>query len=520
MSSEIQPRPETVLIVDDDARVVELLQITLGGRGYRVLAAYDGEKALAMVRQHHPDLLVCNVRLPRRSGFEILDSIRKDSNLRHLPVVLISADAATESRLQGFKLGADDYLAKPFSSRELIIKIRRILDRVQDRNLLLLKAEMLEDEVRRSRDTLLEMRQELRQNLNRMGTMLDSVVDLSRFRSIDEILERFVLTTVSNLEFEQVALLTPEDGRLRPRICRGVAESAVRQLTLDLNGPVARIATSVGRSLRIDELEGYPEAREEVLRLSAAGLTLVVPALERLSLCGLLGLGERRVAGPLGGFDHRLLEILGSAIVAALKNAESFEETQRRFLETTAGLITNLEERYPFVRGHTENVARLSLALGKELRLDEVELESLRYGALLHDLGQLEQYEELLQPSVLLSPSDRRLHRKRSAEHVEHMLGPGGQGAVGDIIRHHQEYWNGTGLPDGLRELEIPLGARIVALANAWDALTHDRPHRKAYAREEAFRILTERAGRQFDPELVPRFMLVIECASGLEVAS
>jgi HD-GYP domain-containing protein (c-di-GMP phosphodiesterase class II) len=196
------------------------------------------------------------------------------------------------------------------------------------------------------------------------------------------------------------------------------------------------------------------------------------------------------------------LEILGRAIVAALQNAESFEQAQRSFLETTAGLIGNIEERYPCMEGHSERVTGLAVKLGQALGLDGDVLQSLRFGALLHDLGQLEQYRELLDRTVILSPSDRMQHRRRTAEQTAHLLGPGGQGAVGEVVRHHQEYWDGTGLPDGLRGTEIPLGARIVALANAWDALIHDRPHRPAYGPESALRIIRDRAGRQFDPGL------------------
>jgi len=505
MKPDMQPKPETVLIVDDDVRVVELLQITLGGRGYQVITAYDGEAALQAVRNQRPDLLVLDVRLPRRSGFDVLDSIRRDPLGRHLPVILISADAATESRLQGLKLGADDYLAKPFSPRELIIKIRRILDRSMDRNLLLLKTEVLEDEIRRSRDTLLQMRQELGQNLSRMGTVLSQVIELNRHHSIDEILERFVIATVANLDFERVVLLTASsDGTLRSRVWRGVDEGVARALSLAAEGPVSRICASMGRPLRMDELESHPDTAEEVLRLSSAGIVLVAPAISEGRLQGLLGLGERNSSLPPGHFDYKLLEILGDSIVAALQNVHSFARTQRSFLETIASLIRNIEGRYPFVQGHSERVKDLSLAMAAALGLKEDQVEDLRFGALLHDLGQLDQYGELLESVGVLSATDRRLLRQRAAEQVSHLLGPGGEGAAGEIVRHHQEYWNGSGCPDGLRGAEIPLGARIVALANAWDALIHDRPHRKAYRPEQALCILRERAGQQFDPDLLP----------------
>ena len=131
MQEDVQTKQETILVVDDDARVVELLQITLTGRGYQVIVARDGATALGLVRERRPDLIVLDTRLPMTSGYTVLDTVRRDESLSHTPVVLISTDAATESRLQGLRLGADDYLVKPFSPRELIIRIRRILDRMQ-----------------------------------------------------------------------------------------------------------------------------------------------------------------------------------------------------------------------------------------------------------------------------------------------------------------------------------------------------------------------------------------------------
>ena len=512
MQEQSRTKQETVLVVDDDARVGELLQITLSGRGYQVLVARDGASALGMVRERHPDLVVLDARLPVMSGYEALDTIRRDQDVCHTPVILISADAATESRLQGLRLGADDYLVKPFSPRELVIRMRRILDRMQDHNLLRLRNEMLEEEVRRNRDVLLSMRNEMGESLNRMGTMVGQVVELSCYRTMDEILDRFVVTTAANLDYRQVALLIAGTGTdLVPRTWRGLSDQAARTLVIRRDGAAARMCAAVRRPVRADELAELPEAREEVLRLAAAGLTLLVPALADDQLLGLLALGERGTGSVLGRFDSKLLEILGRAIVAALQNADSFERAQRGFLETTAGLIDNIEDRFACMRGHSERVTDLAVKLGQALGLTGVEMESLRFGALLHDLGQLDQYRELLDRSVVLSPSDRMLHRRRAVEQTVHLLGPGGQGAVGAIVRHHQEYWDGSGLPDGLRATGIPLGARIVALANAWDALIHDRPHRPAYEPSAALRIIHDRSGRQFDPALTDLLTRLME---------
>lgn len=520
-ASQHPVRTETVLVVDDDVRVVELLQITLGGRGYQVLSAYDGETALKTIRSQGPDLVVLDVRLPRKSGFEVLEALRDEAAFRALPIVLISANAATETRLQGLRLGADDYLTKPFSPRELIMKIRRLLDRAEDRQVLSLKNEVLEDEVRRSRASLHEMHSEMTWNLNRMGVLLGQVLEMNEAFSVDRVLERFVATTVGGLDYERMALLTASaDAAVAPVISRGISESALKALRFRPGGFVLRVLQSVERPMRIDEFDAYPEAGEEIQRLAAAGLSLLVPALHEHNLRAVLGLGDRRHGLELTRFDWKLLEILGHSIASALRNVEVFGETQRSFLETTATLVGAVESRYPFMSGHSERVKELSLALGRRLVLPETEMEALRFGALLHDVGELPSYQELLERPVHLSRDERVRHRIESLDRARRLVALDGDGLVAQILRYQHEWWDGTGLPEGRRGEEIPLGARVVALANAWDALGHDRPQRPGYEAAETRRILEGRAGTQFDPELVPLLLAMVEAETNETVGA
>ncbi len=510
-----QQGAETLLIVDDDVRVVELLQITLGGRGYEVLTAYDGDSALETLQTRRPALVVLDVRLPRKSGFEILRTMREEADLKDIPVILISANAATESRLQGLKMGADDYLTKPFSPRELILRIRRILYRSRDRELLKVRNEVLETEIRRGRETLLEMQEEMGLKINRIGNLMTRMLEMNQSVSIDDVLEKFVVSTVDGFEFRRVALLALNaEGMLQARVWRGIPESAIRSLELRKDDPLVRMLQSIGRPLRIDELEDYPDLQMTLGRLSAAGLTLIVPAFSGPTLRGALALGDRPAAQPVGHYDTRVLQLLGNSIASALRNAEESTESQRTFLETTAHLIRNIEERYAFMSGHSERVTHICLQMGRRLGQTEAELETLRYGALLHDLGELDRYGELMESDRILTDEERRKLRQESAARGETLLGFRGERRIRDILRHHQEHWDGSGYPDRLRGLEIPLGARIVALANAWDALRHDRPHRPAYAVDDARRIVAERASEQFDPDLVPVLFEVVEYLS------
>jgi DNA-binding response OmpR family regulator len=122
---------ETVLVVDDEPDVVDLVRYNLRKAGFETLEAGTGAEALALARSHHPDLIVLDVMLPERSGFEVCKELRGDPETREIPVLMLTAKAQTEDRVTGLELGADDYLTKPFSTRELVLRAQGLVKRVR-----------------------------------------------------------------------------------------------------------------------------------------------------------------------------------------------------------------------------------------------------------------------------------------------------------------------------------------------------------------------------------------------------
>jgi len=118
-----------ILVVDDDAKLLASLRLYLEHAGYEVAAAGDGARAIAAARTFHPDLVVLDVMLPRGDGLSVCRALRAESNV---PVLFLTARATEEDRLEGLDLGADDYVTKPFSPRELVARVRAILRRVHD----------------------------------------------------------------------------------------------------------------------------------------------------------------------------------------------------------------------------------------------------------------------------------------------------------------------------------------------------------------------------------------------------
>lgn len=495
-------RSPSVLVVDDDSRVVELLQITLGGRGYRVLTAHDGEEALDSARANHPDILVLDVRLPRRSGVDVCETLRNEG-FRNLPIILISGNAATESRLQGLKAGADDYLTKPFSPRELLFKMQRILERNRDRDVLALKTEVLEEEVRRQRDHIREIRTDFKSHLNRLGTVLEKIQELNRNQSVIDLLQSFVSTAVGILDYDAVALLVSDGVTLRPIVHRGLRMREPESLEIDPTSPSAKLLAESTLVHAVDDLALRPDCTREVGLFSAAGLLWVIGVRGAGSdLRAILGVGERSDRQQLDRFDLKLIEALGVSIGTALSNAEAFERTQSAFFETIISLLTSFESRYPWLSGHSERVSLLCVKMGERAGMGRTPLEALRAAALMHNLGAVERHEYLLHATITLSPAERKLRQREASEAAGRLL-PAARGGVAEILCHQAEYWDGSGIPDGLRGDQIPIGSRILTIANAYDALTHERPHRPPYDARQAEDLIRARAGKQFDPALV-----------------
>jgi HD-GYP domain-containing protein (c-di-GMP phosphodiesterase class II) len=178
-------------------------------------------------------------------------------------------------------------------------------------------------------------------------------------------------------------------------------------------------------------------------------------------------------------------------------------------------LIATVEGRYDYLRGHSSRVHDLALRIGGTLDLSPSKLETIAYTSLLHDLGALEEYERLFGSHRQLSDEERVALRRRTCAGVRGLLERAQLPEVSEAVYRLNEYWDGSGLPEGLAGESIPLASRIVAIANAFDALTHSRPHRRAYGPEDAAQIIRDRAGHQFDPAIVTAFERVVGVAVG-----
>ncbi|GAB4401569.1 MAG: response regulator [Anaerolineales bacterium] len=186
------------------------------------------------------------------------------------------------------------------------------------------------------------------------------------------------------------------------------------------------------------------------------------------------------------------------------------EANHQLLLSTVMALANSLEAKDPYTVGHSQRVAALAERLAHALGLPEGEIRYIHMAGLLHDIGKIGISEAVINKSGPLTPTEYA-HIQTHPLISERILVPVAElnGAL-RMIRNHHERWDGSGYPDGLKELEIPLGARILALADAYDAMTSQRPYRPALPREVALREIERGAGNHFDPSLSRLFLGIL----------
>jgi putative two-component system response regulator len=186
-------------------------------------------------------------------------------------------------------------------------------------------------------------------------------------------------------------------------------------------------------------------------------------------------------------------------------------QLKQAYQASLTALAKAIELRDRYTGGHIERVTDYSLAVGKQLGMSETQLETLCYGAILHDIGKIHIRESILTKKEALDETEIREIRKHPGIGSEMILDiPYLSGAV-EIIKHHHEHWDGSGYPDGLKGEAIPHGARIVALTDAFDAMITERPYNPAHSTQDAYQEIQRCSGRQYDPGVVSAFNLVWE---------
>ncbi|MDD4910176.1 MAG: HD-GYP domain-containing protein [Candidatus Omnitrophica bacterium] len=244
-----------------------------------------------------------------------------------------------------------------------------------------------------------------------------------------------------------------------------------------------------------------------------------IPSYYQNDLLGILLLGRKKSGGDFAKDELAFIVALASNVAMAIRNAQLFDELQHEldkkhklFIHTTVALAAAIDAKDHYTHGHTSRVTGLSIAIAEEMsflkknKINNKFLENLHIASLLHDIGKIGVPESILNKE---GPLDA-VERKRIEEHT--LIGVNILQPIKELeealagVKYHHERYDGSGYPEGLKGEGIPLIAAIISVADSFDAMTTDRPYRKALSRETAFEELRSQSGRQFNPRVVEAF--------------
>lgn len=463
--------PLRVLVADDEPAIREVICDFLGMEQYAVATAQDGGEAIAMLAAQPFDLVLTDLEMPRVNGISVLKHIK---TLPHPPLAIIMTGYATvENAIEAMRVGAYDYMLKPFKIDEVLHTLHKAAEKLR------LERENLQ---LRQAVSLYYVSEALSLSLP-LDTVFDVVLD----------------TALQQLDADGAGVLLSsesQDAHVRKRKARrsGVAEifSALRWDSLASVFQTDQVVTAVGHELAAF-FKGNHEPGVSLLAIPLRARSRVLGALVCISTQGCRRFHEG---------ERRLLSILASQAATALDNAELLKQLQRTFTSTIEGLVVALEAKDEYTAGHSQRVARWAEIIASLAGFNDEEVQRVQTAALLHDVGKIGVDQAALTKPAKLTPEEFeafKSHPVLSRKILEPLtfLGP-----VVLYVYHHHERYDGLGYPHGLKGEDIPLGARILCLADSFEVMATDRAYRKRLPRDLALAELRRCAGTHFDPHL------------------
>ena len=467
-----------ILVVDDYIASREMISEALSQSGsYEIREAEDGFKALQLFQQEHFDLVISDIMMPGMSGMELLKRISEINP--ETAVIMITAYPETTLTVSAIKKGAVDFLAKPFKIDDLLFKVNIYL-----REKTLLAAD--DQEIKESAATLKSKTREL----SLQGYIYDSIENT--FGDNKDIFEKIADMAMNVVEGESCALLLydAEEDEFRPQIVKIGNRPHSIQKPLDPSWLVLFRQVVANKEGLIVPASEYPEKMPSLM---------CAPLMIRDHVFGVLYIQKD---GNREAFSEKDLQYILSLTKRASLNLENkilYESIFNNILETFKSLITSIQARDFYTEEHSLRVTKMAVNLARALKCPEQDIESIKIAGTLHDIGKIAIPDRILLKTDKLSAAEYTVIQEHPVI-GENILKPMLLfDREREIILHHHERWDGTGYPRGLAGEEIPYLSRILSIADSFDAMTTDRPYRKAMPMKTALDEFKSNKFKQFD---------------------
>jgi putative nucleotidyltransferase with HDIG domain len=473
-----------IIVVDDEIGIIDSLSVILKRSGYHFTGVTNPLEAIEMIRKEHFDLLILDFLMQPMHGDKVVEIIREFN--KELYILLLTGHKDLAPPLDTIKkLEIQGYCEKSDRFDQLLLLVESGIKSISQMNTI----------------------KQFKDGLNRI---LQSVPRIYQLQPIGSILED-ILAELMPLANSKDAFILVDDTTLissgNKSIFNGIGK---------YNVGVEDLMEMLDPALM--ERIGYTRTHKEVLELDKG---VIFPLINELSET----IGVIFAEGRNMGEGIKLLEIYANQAASSLNNAflhslvntkneelsKTYDQLKERYMDTIEALRLVVDAKDEYTRGHSDRVAYYAVKLGKSFGLSEKDLETLRISGIFHDVGKIGTTDDILLKTEKLDSWEYTEIKKHPLKGAHILSAVSMFRDVVPLVKCHHERIDGKGYPDGLKGDEIPFLARIISVADAFDAMTSDRIYRSKLNLSEAKMQMIKGAGTQFDKAVVEKFIEILD---------
>jgi len=507
-------KKETILFVDDEESILNVVTEFFKRQGYRIFTAGNGAAAMKIIENEKVDCCFTDINMPVMNGIDLAENIRMHDNT--MPVIVMTGYPSLENTIQTIKNGVVDFLIKPVNLKQMELCMQRVL---RQRGLFIENI-LLKEEVR-GKERLETLNQELLYKIEELNILNKIMSKFTSIVSAADVFKRAVdlALDISHADFTNFHITN--ESVQRPFIIASAKAGSGE--TGEMKSPGEHLSSQTGSPMTsfIDPSAMDPLIMEVVsdeipLLISqnngARGLPenllslMLVPLKIREKVFGVLTAGLHKGEARFSEKDLYYLAVMAQSAAQSIENLALYENIYENLFATLYAFVNAVEARDLYTRQHSSRVTGISLIIGRQLNCTGEELDILNFAGHLHDIGKIGIRDDiLLKPGRLTQDEFEKIkqHPAIGANILEQL---GMWEKERQIIRCHHERFDGTGYPDGLKEKQIPFLARILSVADVYDAMASDRAYRKRMEERIILKVIHEGSGTQFDPKVVAAF--------------
>ncbi|MBA7510384.1 hypothetical protein ES705_02368 [subsurface metagenome] len=370
---------------------------------------------------------------------------------------------------------------------------------------------------------LIELRKELSRKIRQKTKALSFLYrierDVSNKLKMKDVLKVIVekVGSILNVKICSILLINDKTGKLSVECAKGLEQKILKDTELEVGNKISGWVVKHNRPILVKNIEKdtrFAKSNEEKYYNKSL---MSVPLAIKNKVIGVINVNNKKTRRIFNREDFRLLKQIAAQVAIVIENVRLYRSLSNLYMRTITTLAATIDARDHYTRRHSEMVAEYAVAIAEAMKLPPERVELIRQASHLHDIGKIGVHDFiLLKPDKLTDEEweEIKLHSLKGAEILAPLVVF--LDGVIDMVKQHHERYDGKGYPGHYRDGEIDIGARIMAVADAFDAMLSERPYRKAYSPERAIKELRENSGTQFDPKVVETFLEMLNKGTGL----